>query len=60
MADDLTKRGEPDRIRINVNEEYEIAYWTRKWGIVRDTLREAVAKVGALVEDVAKEIGEEP
>jgi hypothetical protein len=60
MADDLTKRGEPDRIRINIHEEHELAYWTRKWGISRDTLREAVAKVGVMVKDVAKELDEEP
>ncbi len=28
MADDKTKRGPADRSRINVNEEYEVRYWT--------------------------------
>jgi hypothetical protein len=29
MADDLTKRGSQDRARINMSEDYEVAYWTK-------------------------------
>lgn len=49
MSDDKTKRGPADRSRINVNEPYELAYWTHELGVSEKTLREAVAKVGVMV-----------
>ena len=30
MADDKTNRGEPDRSRINMSEDYEVKYWTER------------------------------
>ena len=33
MADDRTIRGSQDRQRINMSENYEAAYWPKKWGI---------------------------
>ena len=29
MTDSLTKRDQPDRGKINMNEEYEVHYWTK-------------------------------
>jgi len=56
MADDLTKRDSPDRNRINVDEDYEVTYWSEKFGVSRDRLREAVAKVGPMVNRVEQEL----
>ena len=36
MADDRTIRGAADRSRINMQEDYEVRYWTQKWSISRD------------------------
>ena len=33
MADDLSKRGTPDRSRINLSEAYEARYWTEALGV---------------------------
>lgn len=33
MADNASNRGPADRARINVNEDYEVAYWTKELGI---------------------------
>lgn len=52
MSDDKTKRGPADRTRINVNEPYELAYWTRELGVSEKTLRDAVARVGVMVSAV--------
>jgi Protein of unknown function (DUF3606) len=60
VADDKSNRGEQDRIRVNVHEQYEVEYWTRKWGITAQQLRDAVAKVGVMVKDVAKHLGKAP
>jgi hypothetical protein len=46
MADDKTKQGPADRGRINVNEDYEVAYWTDALGVTREELEAAVKKVG--------------
>jgi len=32
MADDKTKTGKADRDRINVNEDYELRDWSKKFG----------------------------
>jgi hypothetical protein len=57
MADDKTKRGAQDRTRVNMSEDYEVEYWTSKWGVSRDQLAAAVKKVGPMAADVAKELG---
>jgi len=46
MADDLKKSGGQDRQRINVNEDYELRDWSRKFGVSTDRLKEAVRAVG--------------
>lgn len=54
MADDRTNRGPADRSRINVNEEYELRYWTKELGVSADRLRELVAKHGVMAADVRR------
>lgn len=56
MSDDLNKRGQQDRIRINVNEEHEVRYWTEELGVTREELERAVKAVGVMVEDVRKHL----
>ncbi|NID06023.1 DUF3606 domain-containing protein [Luteibacter jiangsuensis] len=56
MADDKSNRGQADRDRINVNEDYEVRYWTKEFGISEDTLRDAVKRVGPMVDDVRAEL----
>ncbi|WP_437229313.1 DUF3606 domain-containing protein [Planctomicrobium sp. SH661] len=49
MADDRTKKGPQDAQRVNVNEDYELAYWTKRFGVSADELRAAVKSVGTSV-----------
>lgn len=56
MADDKTNRGPQDSSRINVNEDYELRYWTDKFGVSEDRLRAAVDKVGVSAEAVGREL----
>jgi hypothetical protein len=58
MADDLTNKGSQDRSRINMNEDFEVKYWTHHLGVSRDELQKAVAKVGNSAAAVRKELGE--
>jgi hypothetical protein len=56
MADDKTKKGEPDRSRINLSERYEIDYWTNKFGVTEAALEAAVKAVGSSAEAVEKHL----
>lgn len=56
MADDKSKQGPQDRARINVNERYELDYWSKKFGVSEDELKRAVGKVGVMADDVEKEL----
>lgn len=46
MADDKTLRAPQDSSRVAMGEDYEVAYWTDKFGVSRDRLQEAVDAVG--------------
>lgn len=46
MADDKTLRGPQDRSRIALGEDYEVEYWTDKFGVSRERLEQAVKAVG--------------
>jgi hypothetical protein len=52
MADDKNQRGPADRTRINVSEDYELRYWSEKFGVSHDELKAAVKKVGVMASDV--------
>ena len=52
--DDKTKTGSPDSKLINVNENYEVEYWTRELGVSKEKLKEAVAAAGTSVSAVRK------
>jgi Protein of unknown function (DUF3606) len=60
MADDRTIRGSQDRLRINMSEDYEVAYWSQKWSISHQELAEAVRRAGPMAVAVAKFLGKEP
>jgi hypothetical protein len=57
MSDDTAIRRPQDASRIALEEDYEVRYWTQKWGITRDELAEAVAKVGHSAAAVARHLG---
>ena len=57
MSDNLTKRAQPDRSNINMNEDYEVKYWTHALGVSREELQNAVDKVGNSAAAVRKELG---
>jgi hypothetical protein len=57
MADDLGNRGSPDRDRINVNEDYELRNWSKKFGVSPEELKRAVAQVGDRADAVRQHLG---
>jgi len=56
MPDDKSKRGGQDRKRINVNEDYELRDWSKKFGVSQDELKAAVKAVGDNASAVEKHL----
>ena len=57
MADDLQKRGPIDRSRVNLDEPWEIEWWSKRWSISPERLRAAVGKAGVLTKNIAEHLG---
>ena len=56
MTDSLTKRDQPDRSKINMNEDYEVPSWTKHLNISKEELQKIVDKVGNSAAAVRKEL----
>ena len=52
MPHDPRKHGSGDRTRINVHEPYELDYWSKKFGISHDRLKELLKEHGVMVRDI--------
>ena len=52
MADSKKNVGTPDRTRINVNEDYELQDWSKKFKVTAEELKKAVKQVGTNAQDV--------
>ena len=57
MADDLKNRGPQDRSSINTSEDWEVQWWTQKFGVTSEQIINAVQAVGPSAEAVAKKLG---
>jgi len=56
MVDDLKSRGPEDRKRININEPWELDWWSKELGLTRDQLRAAVKRFGNMADKVRDEV----
>ena len=56
MSDDKTQTGGADRKRIDVNEDYELRDWSKKFNVTTDKLKEAVRAVGTSADAVQKHL----
>lgn len=57
MSDDLEKRRPQDALKINVHESWELTYWSGKFGITKDQLKNAIKTVGTSVVAVKRYLG---
>ena len=48
MSDDTSNRGPQDASRVNVHEEWEVRYWTKKFDCSKQQLEDAVKAVGPM------------
>lgn len=52
MSDSKDKQDYHDRDRISTSEDYEMQYWSEKFGISKEELKFVIEKVGPMVKDV--------
>lgn len=57
MANYLSYRGPADALRINVNEDHELRYWTKALNVSEAELRAAVGAAGVMAKDVRAPLG---
>jgi hypothetical protein len=57
MPDNKKETQPQDASRINMNEDYEVQYWTKKFGCSKDELKDAVESVGVSAEKVEEFLG---
>lgn len=50
--DDKTITGNPDSKLINISENYEVEYWSEKFNVSAEVLKNAVAVAGNTAKDV--------
>jgi hypothetical protein len=56
MSDDKTKRSPQDASRIAMGEDYEVDYWTRRFGVSREVLQAAVNAAGNRADAVERNL----
>ena len=54
MADDTKQRHGQDRKRIDVDQDYELRYWTKELGVTEEELKQAVRAAGTQIETVRR------
>jgi Protein of unknown function (DUF3606) len=54
--DNKTKTGSPDSDLINAGEDYEVQYWSKKFGVSAEQLKTAIKAVGNSAQAVAKHL----
>jgi Protein of unknown function (DUF3606) len=51
------EKGSQDRSRINLNEEYEVRYWTEALGVSREELQRLVNEHGSSAQKIREHLG---
>jgi hypothetical protein len=57
VSDDKTKRGSPDRDRIDIHDPDEVRNWTKSLKTTPEKLKAAVAAVGPIATKVREHLG---
>lgn len=52
MPDNKNTRGGRDRERISLEQDYEVNYWSKRFGVSKEQLKQAVQQVGDSVQAV--------
>ena len=53
----MIKKGQDDRIRINVHAPHELRYWSKDLGVSEERLRDLVKRHGAIASEIREALG---
>jgi Protein of unknown function (DUF3606) len=56
MADDPKETHPQDALRVNVNQAYELRYWSQKFGVSPEQLKKVASRVGPMADGVERAI----
>lgn len=56
MPDNKDRSGGQDRKRIDVDQDYELQDWSKKFGVTKEQLKEAVRAVGNSADKVKEHL----
>jgi hypothetical protein len=54
MTDNLRKNTTADAKRVNVHEKWEVEYWTKKFGVTEERLKDAAKAAGPMAANIEK------
>jgi hypothetical protein len=57
MSDNLKIRQPQDPKQVNTHETWEVDYWSKKFGVTPEKLKQAVKAVGTQVTKVQQHLG---
>jgi hypothetical protein len=56
VSRNVTKKAVPDRSKISMQNDHEVKYWARHFGVAQKHLQLAIEKVGNSAASVRKEL----
>jgi hypothetical protein len=56
MSSNRNDSGPTDRTSINMNEPFEVRYWSKEFGISQSQLKAVVVKVGSTTDAIRHEL----
>ena len=56
MPNDENESGPQDRTSINMNDGFEVRYWSKELGISQQQLKAIVGKAGTMLKDIRVEL----
>lgn len=56
MPDDLKRKSPEDPKKININQDWELDYWSKTLSVNKSKIISAVKKVGPMLVDVKREL----
>ncbi len=57
MTDNLKIKQPQDPTKINTHEEWELEYWSKKWNVTKEQIKQASKAVGSGTEKIKQHLG---
>jgi hypothetical protein len=58
MSHNKKRTDTKDRTTININQPYEVQYWSEKFNVTPDELRDAIERAGSEVKEIERTLNQ--